>query len=57
MECEQRLGHRLGDQFPDFKFTVESHFALGRMNVHVDGSGIHFDNRNVTGYRPFISAV
>ena len=37
--------HRLGDQFPDFKFAVEFHLALGRMNIHVHAGGINFQKQ------------
>ena len=45
MESQQRLLHRLGDQFPDFKFAVKFHLAFGRMDVHVHGGGINFQKQ------------
>ena len=45
MKCQQRFLHRPGDQFPDFKFAVEFHLALGRVNVHVHGRGINFQEQ------------
>jgi hypothetical protein len=45
VEGEQCFLHRLGDQFPDFKFAVEFHLALGRVDVHVHGGGINFQKQ------------
>ena len=37
--------HGLRDEFADFKFAVEFHLALGRMDVHVHGGGINFQKQ------------
>ena len=37
--------HGLRHEFPHFKFAVEFHLALGRVDVHVHGGGINFEEQ------------
>ena len=45
MKRQQRVARGLGDEFSDFKFAVEFHLALGRMDVHVHGGRINFQKQ------------
>ena len=45
MKRQQRFLDRLRDKFPDFKFAVKFHLALGRMDVHVHRRGINFQKQ------------
>ena len=37
--------HGLRDELADFKLAVEFHLALGRMDVHVHGGGVNFEEQ------------
>ena len=49
MKRQQRVAHGLGGEAADLKFPVKFHLALGRMDVHVHGGGIDFEEQAADG--------
>jgi len=52
VEIEQRLTNSLGDQSADVRLPVESHFTLCRVDIHIHGGGIDFQEQAANGVAP-----
>jgi hypothetical protein len=49
MKLQQGFSHGLSRQLPHGSFSAKLHFALGRVNIHVHGGGVEFEEQTADG--------